>query len=151
MLLRGNQFVKVFFIVMITSFLLTGCGGKLFTHKGDKVTQKDLMVLLKDGNQQGVWKNYELAIKYQYQMTSETLKFSGTTELVGGYRSFSRLAVYLLFLDNQGIVVEDMLIYSAANYRPMVSNPMDFEKIIPIPEGARTISFAYDLTSVYGK
>ena len=68
--LRGSQFVKVFFIAMIAAFLLTGCGGKLFTHKGDKVTQKDLMVLLKDGNQQGVWKTYELAITYQYQMTA---------------------------------------------------------------------------------
>ena len=109
------------------------------------------MVQLKDGSQQGVWKSNEIAIKHQYRMTSETLKFAGTIELVGGYKSFSRLAVYLLFLDNQGIVIEDTLIYSAANYRPLVAIPMDFDKTIPIPEGARIISFAYDINSVQGR
>ena len=84
-------------------------------------------------------------------MTPETLKFAGTAELVGGFKYFSHLVVYLLFLDNQGIVFENTLIYSAGNYRPIVMIPMDFEKTIPIPEGARTISFAYDLSPVHGK
>ena len=133
---------------MIISFTITGCGGKLFNYKGNKVTQKDLMVLLKDGNQQGVWKTNELAIKYQYQMTPETLKFAGTTELVGGFvsgfRWITRLSVYLLFLDSQGIVMENVLIYSLGNYRAIDEVLMDFENTIPIPAGAHTISFAYE-------
>ena len=133
---------------MIAAFTLAGCSGRLLTYKGDKVTQKNLMALLKDGNQQGVWKTNELAIIYQYQMTPETLKISGTTELLGGFGiGFSwikQLAVYLLFLDNQGIVIENALILSEGNYREIDTIPMVFEKTIPIPESARTISFAYD-------
>jgi len=151
MLLKKDRFIKAIFILMIATFTIAGCGGRLFTYKGDKVTQKDLMVQLMDGNQQGVWKTNEVAIKYQYRMTPETLTFAGTIELVGGFKYFSRLAVQLLFLDDQGIVIENKLIYSAGNYRPIVSIPMDFEKTIPIPDGARTISFAYDLSSVHGK
>ena len=79
------------------------------------------------------------------------MKMAGTIEMIGGFRYFSHLAVYLLFLDNQGIVIENTLIYSGENYRPIVTIPMDFEKTIPIPEGARTISFAYDLSPAHGK
>ena len=146
--LSGVRFIKVAFLLVIAAFTIAGCGGRLFTYKGDKVTQKDLMILLKDGNQQGVWKTNELAIKYQYQMTPETLKIAGSNELVGGFaigfNYVNHLAVYLLFLDYQGIVIENVLIYSAGNHRSIDTIPMDFERTIPIPEGARTISFAYD-------
>ena len=146
--LSDNRFIKLSFFLMIIAFTITGCGGRMFTYKGNKVTQKDLMVLLKDGNQQGVWKTNELAITYQYQMTPETLKFAGTTELVGGFvvgfRWITRLSVYLLFLDSQGIVMENVLIYSLGNHRATDGVPMDFESTIPIPVGARTISFAYE-------
>jgi hypothetical protein len=133
---------------MITAGIFSACSPKLFTYNGNKVTQKNFMVLLKDGDQKGVWKTNELAITYQYQMSPETLKITGTTELLGGFAigfdQIKRLAVYLLFLDNQGIVIENALVYSTANYRTFDSIPMDFEKTIPIPEGVRTISFAYD-------
>ena len=76
---------------MITACIISACSPRLFTYKGDKVTQKNLMVLLKDGDQQGVWKTNELAITYQYQMTPETLKISGTTELLGGFAIGFRL------------------------------------------------------------
>ena len=81
-------------------------------------------------------------------MMPETLKIAGTTELVGGFairfRSIKHLVVYLLFLDNQGVVISNALIYSAGNHRPIDKIPMSFETTIPIPEGSRTISFAYD-------
>jgi len=148
MQLRDNQFIKTTFILMIAAVTIAGCSGGLFTYKGAQVTQESLMAQLKDGNQQGVWKTNELAITYQYQMTPEILKIAGTTELLGGFAiGFSwikHLAVNLLFLDNQGIVIENALIYSAGNHRSIDTIPMDFEKTIPIPEGARTISFAYE-------
>ncbi|MCX5881739.1 MAG: hypothetical protein NTU74_08045 [Deltaproteobacteria bacterium] len=144
---RDNRFIKII-VLMIAVFTLAGCSGRLFTYKGDKVTQKNLMVLLKDGNQQWVWKTNELAITYQYQMSPETLKIDGTTELVGGFatgfRWITRLSVYLLFLDNQGIVIENDLIYSLGNRLATDTIPMVFERTIPIPVGARTISFAYE-------
>jgi len=145
----GNQFMRISFIVMIAACYLAGCGPGLFSYKGDKVTRKDLMVLLQEGNQHGEWKTNELAIKYQYQLRSQTLKFSGTIEQIGGYSYFSRLAVNLLILDNQGIVIENKLIYVSGNYRHLVTIPKDFDTTISIPEGARTISFVYDLSPVH--
>lgn len=138
----------VLFIFMFVAFTITGCGGNMFTYKGDKVTRENLMVQLQDGDQQGEWKTNELAVKYQYQMTPEILKIDGTVELVGGFATgfsqIGRLAVYLLFLDNQGIVIENELIYSAGNYQSSNMFPMAFERKITVPEGVRKISFAYD-------
>ena len=145
--LRDIRFIMVVFLLVIAVFAMAGCGGRLFTYKGDKVTQQNLMVVLKDGNQQGEWKTNELAIKYQYQMTPEILKFAGTVELVGGFaigfNSVNHLAVYLLFLDDQGIVIENVLIYAGQN-NLSIPIPMGFERTIPIPEGTQSISFAYD-------
>jgi hypothetical protein len=149
--LISNRFINATFLLMIAFFTITGCGESLFTYNGYKVTQQNLIVQLEDGNQQGEWKNNELAIKYRYQVTPETLKIAGIIELIGGHRYFSHLAVYVLLLDNQGVVIENSLIYSEKNDRSIVTIPMDFEKSIPIPGGARTISFAYDLSPIYGK
>jgi hypothetical protein len=143
---KDRQFIKGFFIVMIAAIFLAGCSGNLFSYKGSKITQESLMVRLQDGNQQGVWRSNELAIMYRYQMSSQVLKLSGTAELAGGNKYFSHIAVYLLALDDQGVIMADTLIYSGENSRRMIMIPMDFEKTIPLPEGAMAISFAYDIT-----
>ncbi|MFH0994653.1 MAG: hypothetical protein V1844_04045 [Pseudomonadota bacterium] len=146
-LLRSVRFTKSILLLMIAAFAIAGCGGRLFTYNGYKVTQPNLMVMLQDGDQQGEWKTNELSIKYQYRMTPETLMIAGTTELLGGFaigfRSIRHLAVYLLLLDNQGNVIENALVYAGQN-NLSIPIPMLFEKTMPIPEGTQAISFAYD-------
>jgi hypothetical protein len=145
---KVNRFIIASSFLIYAALFITGCGGNLFTFKGDQVTREDLIAKLEDGNQQGVWKTNELAIKYQYQNTFEVLNISGTIEMVGGFnigfRDINQLAVYLLFLDNQGIVIDNSLIYAVGNHHSIDIIPMLFEKTIPIPEGTKTISFAYD-------
>jgi hypothetical protein len=148
MYLKGNRLIKTALILVFAALTIAGCGGNLFTYKGDKVTREDLITKIEDGNQKGVWKTNELAIKYQYQKTPETLKISGAVELVGGFaigfREIGHLAVYLLFLDNKGIVIENSLIYAVGNHHSIDMVPMLFEREIPIPGGSDSISFAYD-------
>jgi hypothetical protein len=148
MYLKGNLIIKASLIFILSAAFISGCGGNLFTYKGDRVTREDLISKLEDGNQKGVWKTNELAITYQYQKTPETLKISGSVELVGGFaigfRQIERLAVFLLFLDNQGTVIENSLIYAVGNHHSIDMIPMLFEKTIPVPDGTKTISFAYD-------
>jgi hypothetical protein len=147
--LRGNRFIIASFILIFSALIIAGCAERRLTYTGNKVIQKDLRVQLKDGNQQGVWKTDVLAIKYQYQTIPEALKVAATIELVGGFaigfHYISHLAVYLLFLDNQGNVIENNLVYAGEN-NLSIPIPMGFERTIPIPEGVRTISFYYDLS-----
>lgn len=132
----------------IAACILSACSPMMFTYKGDKVTQKIRLIPLKQGEQRGVWKTNELSITYQYQMTPEVLKLSGTAELVGGFaigfNRIKRLVVHLLFLDKQGIVIESPFIYSAGIDRTIDMLPMDFERAMPVPEGTQALSFAYD-------
>ena len=103
--------------------------------------------MLQNGDQEGEWRTNELAIKYKYKMTPESLDISGTAELIGGlYSGFGlidRLEVYLLFLDSQGVVMESVALSSFGRLTTG-SIPMVFESNLPIPEGARTITFAYE-------
>jgi hypothetical protein len=145
---RDFRYITATICIMIAAGVISSCSLGLYTYKGAEVTEQNRILLLTQGEQQGSWKTNELAITYQYQMTPETLKIAGTTELLGGFAiGFSwikRLAVNLLFLDNQGIVIENALIYSVGNHHSINTIPMVFEKTIPVPEGALTISFAYE-------
>lgn len=145
---RYCRYIKTTICIIITAGIVSACSPGLFTYKGAKVSQKNRMILLKQGEQQGVWKTNELAITYQYHLTPEVMKLTGNTELVGGFaigfRRIKRLTVNLLFLDKQGLVIESPLIYSAGIDRAIDTLPMDFERTIPVPEGSQAISFAYE-------
>lgn len=154
--LRNDRRIKKSFILMIAALTIAGCGGKMFTYKGDKVTQNDLIVPLEEGNQQGVWKTNELAVHYQYIRTYETMKITGSIEVLGGFATgfpyINHLPVYLLFLDDQGIVIENFLIFTGESNRSIpIPRDLEFEKQIPIPGNSRSISFAYEgiLTGEY--
>jgi hypothetical protein len=139
--------MKITFLLTIAAFTIAGCGASTVTYKGDKATQQNYMIQLIDGSQQGEWKTNEIAIKFQYQMIPQTLKIDGTVELVGGFaigfNYINNFAVNLLFLDSQGNVIGNSLVYAGDN-NLSIPIPMRFERTISIPGGARQISFAYN-------
>jgi hypothetical protein len=136
------------FLIMVSVVALTGCNGRFFSYKGATITHQDYMIQLQQGNQQGIWETNELSLNYHYQMSPDTLKIFGTVSLIGGFAtgfsSVDRLIVQLLFLNNQGTVIDDVIMYSADNHHSTKYIPMNFDRTIPIPAGTRSISFAYD-------
>ncbi|MBI5593358.1 MAG: hypothetical protein HY881_23120 [Deltaproteobacteria bacterium] len=142
------RFMQVFFLIMVAVVSFNGCNGRLFSYKGVTITQKNRMVQLQQGDHQGIWKTNELELNYHYQMLPETLNISGTVNLVGGFAtgfsSVDRLVVQLLFLNNQGTVIENFIVYSANNYHSINYIPMIFDRTIPIPAETHAISFTYD-------
>jgi hypothetical protein len=142
------RFLQMSFLIMAAVVALSGCNGRLFSYKGATIAQPDHMIQLQQGDQQGIWKTNELALKYHYQMTSDTLKLSGTVNLLGGFAtgfsSVDRLVVQLLFLNNQGTVIDNVILYSADNHHPTDFIPMNFDRTVPIPADTRALSFTYD-------
>jgi hypothetical protein len=134
--------------IFIAFGIFSSCSSGLFTYRGAVETQKDRIIALDTGNHPGIWTTNELSITYQYQLTTDLLKIEGNTELFGGFatdfRWIKRLAIYLLFLDKQGIVIDSPLVYSIGTYRAVDMIPMKFERTIPVPEGVCAFSFAYD-------
>ncbi len=145
---RNYRYIIAALSAMVAASIISSCSPGVLTYKGAKVTQMNRMILLKQGEQQGVWKTAELSVSYNYQLTPDDLKLNGTTELIGGlsqgFRWIKRLDVYLLFLDRQGVVIECPLIYSSMANRVIDTIPLKFETTLPVPEGTYTVSFAYE-------
>lgn len=135
-------------MTMLAVVTLTGCNGRFFSYKGATITEKNHTIALQPGDQQGIWKTNELALNYHYRMTPENLKISGTVNLADGlaigFSVINRLVVQLLFLDSQGTVINNVILYSADDHHPIDVTPMIFDKTIPIPSETRSISFTYD-------
>ncbi len=133
---------------MITVVFLTGCNGGIYTNNATPITRPTNLIQLQQGNQQGVWKTGELAVKYHYQMTPETLKIFGTVHLVGGFAnccsSINRLVIRLVFLDSQETPIHSALFYTAANHHSVDWVPMKFDETFSIPPGTTAVSFDYD-------
>lgn len=141
------SFIRSIVIFASATFLLAGCVGKAAIYKGDRVIQRNYCILLKDGNQEGVWKTRDFAVKYKYNKTGNTLDFSGTAGFIGGmgmgFHWIEQLSLRLLLLNSQGVVLDDSEIYNEI-HKLMESLPTEFESKIPLPEGTQMISFAYD-------
>jgi hypothetical protein len=150
MITNSCRFLKKSLLIVVAVVVLTGCNGRLFSYKGATITDQNHMILLQQGDHQGIWKTNELSLNYHYQMTPDTLKFSGTANLLGGFAtgfsSVDRLVVQLLFLDNQGTVIDNVIVYSADNHHSINYIPMNFDRTIPIPADTHAISFTYDGT-----
>jgi len=142
------RFLQKSFLIVIAAIVFTGCNGSFLSYKGATITHQNHMIKLQEGDQQGIWKTNELSLKYHYQITPETLKISGDVNLAGGFlhgfSTIDRLVVQLLFLNNQGTVIDNVILYSAENHRPIDLTPMSFDKTIPISQETQAISFTYD-------
>jgi hypothetical protein len=143
----NTSFFRSIIIFASATFLLAACAGKAAIYKGDRVIQRNYCILLKDGNQEGVWKTRDFAVNYKYTKTGNTLDFSGTAGFIGGigmgFHWIDQLSLRLLLLNNQGVVLDDSEIYNEIR-KQMDSIPTEFESKIQLPEGTEMISFAYD-------
>jgi hypothetical protein len=135
-------------VLIIIAALSGGCAGKFIGEKGDKVIQKNYLILLKDGKQEGEWKTNDLAVSYQYETAANTLNISGTVRLLGGFsvgfQWITHLDTHLLLLDDQGRILEIVPVLASGLQRVSDSIPMKFVLNIPLPEGTHTFSFAYE-------
>lgn len=133
---------------MVSMVILSGCNGSLYSSGGTAKSQPINLIQLQAGHHHGTWKTNELALNYDYQMTPETLKISGTVNLVGGFalccNTVKRLVVRLVFLDNQETVIKTEFFYSPNNNHPISLLPMNFDRTVPVPSGTSSISFDYD-------
>ena len=71
--------------------------------------------------------------------------------MLSNFSTAKYLDVNLLFLDKQGTVIRNELLFSAGDHYEFTSVRPSFEKTIPVPDGTVSFSFAYDGVLVDGK
>lgn len=140
-----NRYVYLFASV----FLFVGCQAHVLSYQGAKVTRpKDIISLPGQSSVQGSWKTDELSVHYTWQTSGETLTMTGTVALVGGFavgfNVIDRLAVQVLFVDGDGTVLADNVLYSVQTVTAANMVPLRFNRTFPVPAGTTGIAFAYD-------
>ncbi|MDO9110284.1 MAG: hypothetical protein Q7U40_06480 [Desulfatirhabdiaceae bacterium] len=138
-----------FQILLAAIFLLSGCQAHVFSYQGAKVTrQNDIIPLSGQEAQKGIWKTNELSVEYSYQVAGVSLQMSGIVKLVGGFavgfKTIDQLSVQVLFLDDQGTVLANDVLYSVQAKTPSDLTPLRFNRSFPVPAGTQGIAFTYD-------
>ena len=138
-----------YFLMFAAALMLFGCQAHLLSYQGAQITrQNDIIPLPAEKATKGIWKTNELSVDYTGQSSSQMLRIAGVVKLVGGFavgfNAIDRLAVQVLFLDDQGTVLADAVLYSIQGTTPSDLTPLRFDRSFPIPASTRAISFAYD-------
>ena len=153
--LRPMRYILAIFSIAIVLTELTGCAGTLFSYRGKVVAEPKNRFAFKEGDQQAIWDTGDLALNYRYQKSADSLKISGTVELSSGmltnFSTAKYLDINLLFLDKQGTVIQNMLLFSAGDHYEFTSVRPSFEQTIPVPDGSDSFSFAYNGVLMDGK
>lgn len=143
--MKATRYLSMF----AAALMLFGCHAHGLSYQGAQITrQNDIIPLPEQKAAKGFWKTNELSVDYTGQSSGQMLQIAGVVKLVGGFavgfNAIDRLAVQVLFLDDQGTVLADAVLYSIQGTTPSDLTPLRFDRSFPIPAGARAISFAYD-------
>lgn len=143
-MLRKTGLVSSF--TMVALLVLVGCQSTTSYHLGKQEKSEYLLVLQPQGS--GEWKTVDLSIRYLMERSESALVLSGVVEVAEryqvNYEGPIRLDVYLLFLDSGSQVLESArLVYYSKN---TTGDAVSFEREFMVPDGAESISFAYEGT-----
>ncbi len=143
--MKTTRYISMF----AAALMLFGCQAHGLSYQGAQITrQTDIIPLPMQKAAKGIWKTNELSVDYTGQSSGQMLQIAGVVKLVGGFavgfNAIDRLAVQVLFLDDQGTVLADAVMYSIQGTTPSDLTPLRFDRSFPIPAGTRAISFAYD-------
>lgn len=140
--------MKKLIIVVVAMAILTGCSPKWFSYQGATITHADHLIRLQEGEQQGIWKTNDLGIEYRMQKVSGNLTISGTIDFssgfLHGFNTINRFVVQLLLVNGEGMVMDNIVVYSSEDNRSINITPLYFEKTAAVPQECRSISFTYD-------
>lgn len=87
-------------------------------------------------------------MEYSYQVAGVALKMSGIVKLAGGFavgiKMIDQLSVQVLFLDDQGTVLANDVLYRVQANTPSDLTPLRFNRSFPVPAGTQGIAFTCD-------
>jgi len=126
----------ILFSLILLSLGLSGCA-----TVGHVVSVDQRILIADEGKSHGSYKSGGLTLQYSYSIVGEDMTLTGNANYRGGVDS---LEVRLLFLDANGTILQQKLIYYSG-YRVDSSWGEDstFQKTFAVPPGAAGISFNY--------
>lgn len=133
-------------IIILIACLITGCAGIITGTNKREVKQENQIELVRGPQVNGAWRGKDLTISYQYSLTEQTLKISGTIILadhLNNYSTMDRLRIYLHLVDGEGMAVGQNFVYNAPHRKGLSMIDLNFNRLITIPPGVEAMAFTY--------
>lgn len=139
--MKYNAATKKVRMFILGLLVLFGFGFLGCSTIGTVIPQERRITLANTQDGASTFKEGSLSVNYSYSLSSTDMNISGNVSYMGGADS---LDIRVVFLDSQGAVVDQKLIYATA-YRDTRGNTKDrsFEKSLEVPAGVVSFSFTY--------
>lgn len=140
--LKSGRFSLYLFIW----FFLCGAGCSIV---GRVVPVDNRIVFTGQDSGQGIFRSGDLSVNYSYKLKTRRMELKG---LVQTHEGFDSLDVRIRFIDAEGAVLNQKIVYSSG-YRVTGSRDAErtFQVLLDVPTDAAGISFTYSSQSRYGR
>lgn len=141
---RGQKLTMILFLVLC-GFMLVACQSALFTYKGARISQANLIPLTEGGLKGAFVETEDVTVDYEYTRTGDNLRLGGEISYSRALQnSFSRVPdfyIRVFFADAQGTVLAYRgIIASGYGY---TSDRMRFHELVALPPGTAFMAFGY--------
>lgn len=141
---RGQKLTMILFLVLC-GFMLVACQSALFTYKGARISQANLIPLTEGGLKGAFFETEDVTVDYEYTRTGDNLRLGGEISYSRALQnSFSRVPdfyIRVFFADAQGTVLAYRgIIASGYGY---TGDRMRFHELVALPPGTAFMAFGY--------
>lgn len=132
------------FLLLCT--VIIGCAGLQTSYVGTPAHPDNRYPLTTTNGGPAAWQAKDMALHYESFLNNGALEIKGTVERLNTIKNFSvinyfRVSIY--FLNTEGIILGNQLLWSAGNRVDEAFVRWTFDKQIPLPAGTAAIGFSY--------
>jgi hypothetical protein len=139
-----RQTLAILFLVL-SGAMLVSCQSVLFTYKGARIAQVNLIPLTEGGLKSDHFETEDVTIDYEYTRSGNSLRLGGeisySRALQNSFTSVPEFYIRVFFADAQGTVLAYRgIIASGYGY---TSDRMRFHELVVLPPGTAFMAFGY--------
>jgi hypothetical protein len=132
--------------LLLLCAVIIGCAGLQTSYEGTPASPDNRYPLATREGGPAAWQAKDMALYYESFVKNGALEIKGTVERLNTIKNFSvinyfRVSVY--FLNADGIILGNHLLWSAGSRVDETFVRWTFEKQFPLPEGATAVGFSY--------
>ena len=132
-------------LLVLSGAMLVSCQSALFTYKGARIAQVNLIPLTEGGLKGAFFETEDVTVDYEYTRTGDNLRLGGEISYSRALQSsFSRVPdfyIRVFFADAQGTVLAYRgIIASGYGY---TTDRMRFHELVALPPGTAFMAFGY--------
>jgi len=132
--------------LLLLCVVIIGCAGLQTSYEGTPANPDNRHPLTTTDGGPAAWQAKDMALHYESSVKNGALEIKGTVERLNTIKNFSvvsyfRVSIY--FLNADGIILGNHLLWSAGNRVDETFVRWTFEKQFPLPAGTVALGFSY--------